>query len=142
MPEILYFFLPLVFIGIYPMVLFILSRLGWAGLSKRYAYNNPFEGKGLCISGARINWVNYNGVLSFKANEQGLYIVPIAIFKFFHPPVLIPWTAISKAKLQKILFIEQYKLSIGEDEFVKMTIRKSGFLEIKEHLVHLDKKGI
>lgn len=95
---------PVVFIGLWLFITFILSKIGWARLLPHYEYGKkPFDGENLGSAGGRINGVNYNGVLELKADYSGLHIQPVKIFKAFHSPVLIPWQDIKIGKRSGLL---------------------------------------
>lgn len=134
MPYYFFFLFPVFFFAFFVLILFILSHLGWNRLSSKYEYTEVFEGRYLAIFSARINWVNYTAVLDFKFNATSLYIKPNFLFQFFHPPILIPWTAIVKAEPWWMPFIRQTELTIGRDRPVHLIIPERAYEKIKEFI--------
>jgi hypothetical protein len=85
------------FAGTWILVAFLLSRLGgWQKLAEHYPADHPFEGQVVRFQAAQFRRsVNYNGCLNFGASYEGVYIVPMLLFRAFHPPILIPWSDIT-----------------------------------------------
>ncbi len=94
------------FIAIWGFVCFILSRVGgWDKLAQVYRHDGKFNGKRWRFRSCRMNgFVNYNNCLIFGANPEGLYINILAIFRFQHSPLLIPWSEIKEEKTKGIVF--------------------------------------
>lgn len=99
-PLLFFIFFPILWLGIS----FFLSHLGgWAQLAPVYRLNGEFQGKTWSMQSASMRFFsNYNAVLTFGANDQGLYVVPIIFFRFAHPPLFIPWYDISIKRLNSI----------------------------------------
>lgn len=102
------------FLALWVFVLFILSRMGWARLAEKYAYDQEFNGTNIGAVSARINMVNYNGTLLIQYNTEGIYLRPVIFFRLFHKSLLIPWKEIKEVKDRTILFFTYKELVIGE----------------------------
>ena len=68
---------------------------GWRRMAERFGTTFEFGGEVVSFASARIGIANYSGVLIVGANDQGLYLVPIRIYRLFHRPLLIPWTELA-----------------------------------------------
>jgi hypothetical protein len=112
MPEFTSIF-PILFVGLFILVLFLLSKKGWSDLENAYRFSDTFHGKRAGIISAGINGVNYKNCLILKYNDQGFYLKPIFIFRLFHPPVMIPWKDIISVQDKKVLFVRVKELVIG-----------------------------
>jgi hypothetical protein len=89
--DLLYLF-PALFVGIWLSVGVLLSRLGgWHRLASRYRLSGTFSGKVWRFQSGKFKWASYNNCLSVGGNEKGLYVAPLFIFRFGHPPLFIPW---------------------------------------------------
>ncbi len=55
-------------------------------------------GETLRFVSARVGFTNYNGTLHLGLSELGLCIVPMRIFRAFHPPLDIPWSDVIQAR--------------------------------------------
>jgi len=112
MSEFAYLF-PLFFVGVFVLVLYILSRKGWYELGNTYRFSQKFQGNRVGIISAMINGVNYKNCLLLKYDDTGFYLKPIFIFRLFHTPVLIPWKEVISVHEKKVLFSELRELVIG-----------------------------
>ncbi len=92
-----WWFFVVFFLGIWVVVSFTLSRVsGWTRLAQHYPADRSFDGQLIRFQAAQFRAAtNYNGCLDFGANYEGLYIVPMFLFRAFHPPLLIPWSDIT-----------------------------------------------
>ena len=42
-----------------------------------------------------MRWLaHYNNVLTLGASQRGLYLASMFLFRFMHPPLLVPWSEI------------------------------------------------
>ncbi len=73
-----------------------ISLSGWRSLAARYRTHEraPAGTRHFCYMGIN-RWVGYKGALSVGMTSQGLYLAVWPIFRFGHPPLLIPWAEIS-----------------------------------------------
>ncbi len=84
------------FLALWCFILWLASRAsGWRRLAERFGTPVEFSGDVASFVSARIGIANYSGVLILGASDQGLYLVPIRIYRLFHRPLLIPWTEIA-----------------------------------------------
>lgn len=95
-----------IFAGTWVLVSFALSRFsGWVALARCYPADHPFEGELIRFQAAQFRGAtNYNGCLNFGAGQQGVYIVPMLMFRAFHPPLMIPWTDIAARPVKLLRF--------------------------------------
>jgi len=73
---------------------------GWSSLASDYRCDRSkeFQCKGHVAGGVGI--LNYNSCLWVAVTEEGLYLKtgPRFFFGLFHPPLLIPWSNISRIR--------------------------------------------
>lgn len=65
---------------------------GWRSLARRY--RGLREPKGLTLSWRNLSlgrWTNYRGCIRLILAPQGVYLVPVFLFRFGHAPLLLPW---------------------------------------------------
>jgi hypothetical protein len=113
MEKLAYIF-PFLFVGMFVLVAYMLSKRGWSDLVSKYRFPEDFSGERVGITSASINGVNYNNCLLLKYNEQGIYLKPIFVFRLFHAPVMIPWNEIKAVRDKKVLFVHFKELVIGD----------------------------
>ena len=63
---------PFLFVGIWILATYIISKMGWAELVDNYQTNVTFEGKRIGIISDSINNSNYNNSIIMKYNENGI----------------------------------------------------------------------
>jgi len=74
---------------------------GWGGLAERYAAPYGFEPERRLrfqtVLLRRLRWfpARYRGSMNVGLGTAGLHLAPLAVFRFHHPPLLIPWSAIA-----------------------------------------------
>ena len=122
---------PFIFIGMWVIVSYIISRIGWARLVEKYRFDGDFEGTRVGIISASINGGNYNGSLVLKYNYNGIYLKTIFIFRLFHPPVLIPWNEIKEVRDRKMLFVKLKEIVIGDPFVALITLKESIYKKIE-----------
>ena len=123
---------PALFAAILPAYLVLLWLLvgailsfvgGWFSLSKLYRTQVKFEGAKWRGQSARMRWlVNYNHVLTLGANREGLYLASMFLFRFMHPPLLIPWREI-KLRRGRDWFLEYVTFTMGHEVAIPLKIR-------------------
>jgi len=118
------YFFPFIFIGMWILVAYLTSKMGWTGLAGRYRTDEKFEGKKVGIISASINSGNYRNVIILKYSHAGIYLKTTFLFRLFHPPVLIPWNEIMETRNKKIFFTNFKELVIG-DPFVALVMIKA-----------------
>ena len=108
--------------------IFVCSALslsgGWATLSKTYREENPpGDYRWTWVSGRFRMFVNYNNCLKIHADEKGMHLSIMSLFKFNHPPLLIPWADVRVIKYGKYWFFwNELKLSLGERDQVPIAL--------------------
>ncbi|MDX1419605.1 MAG: hypothetical protein R3181_06520 [Rubricoccaceae bacterium] len=75
----------------------LIGFAGWRPLARRYPADRWPDGEGVRLGwqSGRIGLAGYNGVLDAAVTAEGLYLRPIRPFAYNHPPVFIPWSAVT-----------------------------------------------
>ena len=74
---------------------------GWKQIAERFPADRwPEEEEGVALSwqSGSIGTSRYNGVLKAVITADGLYLRPVRMFAYNHPPVFIPWGSILRTK--------------------------------------------
>ena len=125
---------PFFFVGIWIVASFALANIsGWTTLAKLYLCTQKFRGSVYSFQYARFGVVRYSSVLKIGSNNDGLFVVPILMFRMFHKPLLIPWSEII-AKPHKIYWIEGYLLTFTRTTSVTMFVSKWTFNMMKPYV--------
>ncbi len=89
---------------------------GWLILSKRFL---------------RV-YVHFASALSVGADESGLYLAVFALFRLWHPPLLIPWSEVSIIPRQRGLIFKTRELRLGLEESIPLRISRSLVRTLRE----------
>jgi hypothetical protein len=88
----------LLFVAFGYVVCFLLASLsGWRSLAQRYALDRALPQRRRSFAAARVGSVSYRGCLHVSADEHGLYLGVLAVFRAAHAPLFIPWRDIYAA---------------------------------------------
>ena len=83
---------------------------GWHALARRYRARGPLEGTTFwfvsMLLGQGIRTASYGGCLFVQLSEHGIAMVIFPLLRLFHPPLLIPWSAIARCQREKLWFRE------------------------------------
>ena len=129
MEKLLYLF-PLFFIGMWALALFIISKIGWSRLEKKYKLERPQKFEKIGFISASINKANYNNALILYRNKEGFSIKTALLFRLFHPQIFIPWYEVKNVKSTTLLFFKFKELTIGEFEVAKIKLRERTFEQL------------
>jgi hypothetical protein len=115
---------PIFFVCLWLFVCATISVIGgWFSLAKVYRAQLAFDGtRWSGQSGGMRRLANYNRVLTIGVDPQGLYLATMFLFRFMHPPLLIPWNEI-KVRRSKGWAFEYMTLTIGHDLAIPLRIR-------------------
>jgi hypothetical protein len=76
-------------------VMKMLAKFGWSKLVDKYGYVGEFEGVKMGTVGMHIGTAQYNGSIIMYLGSEGIYLKPLKIFRFSHPPIMIPVSVIN-----------------------------------------------
>jgi hypothetical protein len=76
---------------------------GWTTLAKRFRLRRPFVGERWNWQSGQMRWIaGYRNCLTVGCNREGLYLATMPLFRFRHPPLLIPWEEIAVGQLPPV----------------------------------------
>lgn len=108
---------------------------GWLLLSQYYLANVHSPSVLSTWQTGNIGFVSYKNSLNIGITEEGLYLSFIFLMRLFHPPLLIPWNAISKVSINSFDEYEFYiDIPIFPDSPTMIRLPKKS-LENAEHIL-------
>src|ERR1700686_1256067 len=115
---------PIYFLCLWCVVAATISVIGgWFALTRVYRTRAAFNGEKWKMQSGRMRWLaNYNNVLTIGIGTQGLYLASMFLFRFMHPPLLIPWSDI-KVRRQKGWVFEYVTFIMGHELAIPFRIR-------------------
>jgi hypothetical protein len=122
---------PSAFAAIFPIYFLFLWLLvgatvslvgGWFSLARVYRTRAAFTGARWRMQSARMRWLmNYNNVLTIGVSQQGLYLASMFLFRFMHPPLLVPWSEI-KARRSHGWVFDYVTFTMGHELAIPLRI--------------------
>jgi hypothetical protein len=101
-------------VGIWLAVTGLLASLsGWPDLADTFPAGERPQGTALSRSVYKVGSVSENGVTTLTPASQGLYMVPMSLFRFRRPPVLVPWNRIRYVESHHVLWKRSLTLDLG-----------------------------
>jgi hypothetical protein len=67
-------------------------------------------------------WTHHNNVITAGASQEGLYLTSMFLFRFMHPPLLIPWAEVRVRRTKGWLF-EYVTFTLGRELLIPLRIR-------------------
>ena len=103
---------------------------GRADLARAYRADQEPEGERIRYQVTSIGIVPEGNVTGLIISSDGLYLYTHPLFRFFNPPVLIPWTHIKFARKHRFILAERYVLRLGSATTI--TIKRHAYDKLKE----------
>ena len=132
---------PFAFLAIFPIYFLWLWLLvgatisvigGWFSLAKVYRTQVAFDGTKWRMQSGQMRWLaNYNNVLTIGVSQQGLYLASMFLFRFMHPPLLVPWSEIKVRRKTGWVF-EYVILTMGHDLAIPLRVRAKLATKLRE----------
>jgi hypothetical protein len=128
---------PVYFITLWFLVGTTISFVGgWFSLSRTYRTRVSFNGAKWGWQSGQMRWLaNYNNVLTLGVSQQGLYLASMFLFRFMHPPLLIPWSEI-KVRRKKGWVFEYVIFTLGHELAIPLRIRGKLAAKLRESAGH------
>jgi hypothetical protein len=67
---------------------------GWRALAARYRTRIPRPRGARCFVNCNVGFLKLRARLTVAATPDGLYLAQFFMLRLFHPPLLIPWSAV------------------------------------------------
>lgn len=116
------------FVIIFPLfwcfVVLLISRIGsWHTLSKIYpAGTRTPEGEKHAGVMGRVGLANYKFVLTVTISPDGFFLEVMSLFRPGHPPLFIPWSAVTNREVLRVLCREMISLRIGSPKITTISL--------------------
>ena len=106
--------LPLFAVALWLLVAALIALVGgWGSLASAYGAPEGFEldraarfrFRSIQLRRGMLLPANYSSIITVGLTEAGLYLVPLMLFRFRHPPLLIPWREITDCQGGSFLWL-------------------------------------
>jgi hypothetical protein len=79
---------------------------GWMDLAKQYSGKGLKGGRFFSFQSAYVGSVSYRSCVFVRLTSAGIAVSVFPLHRLFTPPLMIPWTAISRCERKKTLFFQ------------------------------------
>lgn len=120
----LWLILPAYFVVLWLLVSAVISFIGgWMTLAKRFRLRKPFLGPRWSGQSGQMRWIaGYGNCLTVGCDCEGLYLATMPLFRFGHPPLLVPWSEVTVTQ-RRILFFRYVRFSLGHQLSIPLYLR-------------------
>lgn len=120
----LWLIFPAYFVTLWLVVSAFISFIGgWTRLAKRFRLKHSFTGTQWSGQSGQTRWIaGYGNCLTVGCSPEGLYLATMPLFRFRHPPLLIPWAEVA-IKRQRILFFQFVRFGLGRELNIPLYLR-------------------
>jgi hypothetical protein len=125
MEQLPYAYPVLIFIFGWIAVSILIAQLsGWARLARHYRDDAPLDGSRFHFQSAGMRFgTNYSGCLTVGVNRKGIHLAVWFLFRFGHPPLVIPWRDITMTE-RKRFFMQQVVFRFARCPSIPLFISK------------------
>lgn len=114
---------PAFFLGFWCFVLWALSALGgWNSLAGVYPARERSGGATYYMQTGFVGAVCYRSCLNFRVSPAGLYLSIVPLFRFAHPPLLIPWSDIGSPLSNAGVFLRLVEVPVGRPTITRISL--------------------
>ena len=115
---------PVFFVCLWLFICAVIGSVGgWSSLSKIFLAQFPFTGTKWQLQRGQMRLgVGYNGCLTVGANSEGLYLAVFPLFRFMHPPLLVPWNQIKVRRGKSWPWGEYVTFMLGYETAIPLKI--------------------
>jgi hypothetical protein len=126
---------PVAFVAIWLLAMALASRLGgWHALADRFAAPEGFavapeqrlRFRSIVLRRLPLFPARYSGCVTVGLTSVGLYLGVLAILRFRHPPLLIPWNAIRQCEEDAFLGLHWTDVEVRDADPVIRVVGAAG----------------
>ena len=120
------FLFVLFFVGLWVFISVVISHVGgWQELAGIYSSADRFQGRRWPVQSGQMRWgAGYNNALTVGANDRGLHLSVLFLFRVGHPPLFIPWEEVG-AENKRQWLRSRVELRFARASAVPLVISKS-----------------
>jgi hypothetical protein len=105
-------------------ITFAISLGGWRQLATQYrATSLPVDANTSSLSYAKMGWADYKNVIRAGACQEGLVLKVFFLFRLFHPPLLIPWSAVGSIQSSTSFWSTTYSIDLDAGDMTSVEFR-------------------
>lgn len=120
----LWLIIPCYAVALWLLVSAVISYIGgWATLAQQFRLRESFVGERWTGQSGQMRWIaGYGNCLTVGCSPQGLYLGTMPLFRFRHPPLLVPWNEITISR-RRIAFFRVVRFGLGRELDIPLYLR-------------------
>jgi hypothetical protein len=95
---------------------------GWARLAQSYRAAYRPEGRKFRMQSVGFDWANYGNCVTILVSRDGLYLAVWPLFRFSHPPLLLPWSALQVLAVHDRWWRRDVTVAVGTPPLVRLRL--------------------
>jgi hypothetical protein len=95
---------------------------GWSRLARQYRTSTLPDGTNLSMQSGRIGLIHYGNCLTIRVCTDGLYLAVFPLFRFGHPPLLIPWSDLHVLAVRDRWWGRDVTLTVGTPSITQLRL--------------------
>ena len=109
----MFVFVVLLLVPAFLLISFLLAQGGWSRLAERYRARTGVEGPTWRFQYGTVGLARYGYTLTFTVTDAGLGVRVFPLYRFMHPPLLIPWRDLA-VRREKVFWVWRVELTARE----------------------------
>lgn len=116
------YLIPILLIGIWLLNSAIFSMFsGWMSLADTFRASERPDGEQLWGQVKQIGFIPQNRVTHMIVSPSGLYLYQSILFRFLHPPILIPWSEVQYVGPVELFWGSTYQFDLASIARIRVT---------------------
>ena len=106
---------PMFFAGMWCLVCYAISRLGWSNWARDYRCDRLISGKSYCGRSGRFSLQgSYSRILNVVLSDEGIRLSVMLPWRVGHPPMLLPWSMVTGVEEKNYFFFRNLRVTISD----------------------------
>lgn len=106
---------PFFFVGMWCLVCFKISRLGWSDWAQIYRCDRNLKGKIYSSRSGRFSFQgSYSRILNVVLCDEGIGLSVMLPWRVGHPPLLLPWSKVVGVEEKNFFFFRILRITISD----------------------------
>ena len=106
---------------------------GWSRLARHFRYLGEAPSNYTGFVSGSVGWIRYRSCLIVGMSPSGLYLSTFFLFRFLHPPLLIPWSSVVSRTRRGFLLWKRDVFEIEAGSRIRVGLRASATAGVESY---------